>query len=85
MILSAFLAALAASASAASAPDAALPRRSQFPPGFLWGAARQQMLAAHGPIVFAHSDMSGLSIFEEACTRGVQAAEALLPRLSARR
>jgi hypothetical protein len=47
-------------------------------PGFIWGEPRQKMQQAHGRIVFAHSDMSGISIFEEAFTRGTQAAEALL-------
>jgi hypothetical protein len=47
-------------------------------PGFIWGEARQVMQQAHGRIVFAHSDMSGISIFEEAFTRGTQAADALL-------
>jgi hypothetical protein len=47
-------------------------------PGFIWGEARQKMQPAHGRIVFAHSDMSGISIFEEAFTRGTQAADALL-------
>jgi glycine/D-amino acid oxidase-like deaminating enzyme len=46
-------------------------------PGFVWGKARAQMQQRHGPIVFAHSDLSGLSLFEEAYTRGVQAADAL--------
>jgi hypothetical protein len=47
-------------------------------PGFIWGDARQKTQQAHGRIVFAHSDMSGISIFEEAFTRGTQAADALL-------
>ncbi len=47
-------------------------------PGFIWGETRQRMLERHGPIVFAHSDMSGISIFEEAFTRGTQAADTLL-------
>jgi NAD(P)-binding Rossmann-like domain len=47
-------------------------------PGFIWGDARQKMQQSHGRIVFAHSDMSGISIFEEAYTRGTQAADALL-------
>ena len=47
-------------------------------PGFIWGEARQKMQQPHGRIVFAHSDMSGISIFEEAFTRGTQAADALL-------
>jgi hypothetical protein len=47
-------------------------------PGFIWGEARQKMQQPHSRIVFAHSDMSGISIFEEAFTRGTQAADALL-------
>jgi hypothetical protein len=33
-------------------------------------------------VVFAHSDMSGISIFEEAQYRGVAAAETVLRRMS---
>ena len=51
-------------------------------PGFIWGTTRERMLEPHGAIVFAHSDMSGISIFEEAFTRGTHAAEALLPLLA---
>ena len=47
-------------------------------PGFIWGDTRRQMLAPHGAIHFAHSDMSGISIFEEAYTRGCHAADAVL-------
>jgi hypothetical protein len=47
-------------------------------PGYLWGDERRRMSEPHGPIYFAHSDMSGISIFEEAYTRGVRAADALL-------
>ena len=43
-------------------------------PGFISSAARRQMAQPQGRIVFAHSDMSGISIFEEACTRGAEAA-----------
>ena len=46
--------------------------------GFVWGEARRRAQRQHGPIFFAHSDMSGISIFEEASTRGHQAAEAVL-------
>lgn len=46
-------------------------------PGFIWGKERQLMLQARPPIFFAHSDMSGMSLFEEAYTRGIQAANAL--------
>jgi len=47
-------------------------------PGFIWGEERQRALNPHGRVVFAHSDMSGISIFEEAYTRGVQAAREIL-------
>lgn len=47
-------------------------------PGFLTHPARLAAIAAHPPVVFAHSDLSGLSLFEEAHYRGVVAAEAVL-------
>lgn len=47
-------------------------------PGYIWGRQRRKMLQQHPPIVMAHSDMSGISIFEEACTHGVRAAESVL-------
>ena len=43
--------------------------------GFIWGKARKEALTQHPPIFTAHSDMSGISIFEEAYTHGVSAAE----------
>ncbi len=43
--------------------------------GFIWGEARKQALKQQPPIFTAHSDMSGISIFEEAYTHGVNAAE----------
>ncbi len=51
-------------------------------PGFIWGETRQRMQPPHGAIVFAHSDMSGISIFEEAFTRGTRAADSLLALIS---
>lgn len=50
-------------------------------PGFIWGGARRALLKQKAPIFRAHSDMSGISIFEEAYTRGVQAAEGALAHL----
>jgi hypothetical protein len=47
-------------------------------PGFIWGRARREALRQHTPLFFAHSDMAGISIFEEAYTFGVRAAEAAL-------
>lgn len=46
-------------------------------PGLLWGGARERWAQPVGDIHFAHSDLSGLSIFEEAYTRGVQVARSL--------
>lgn len=47
-------------------------------PGFIWGEFRQKMTKKAGRISFAHSDMSGISIFEEALYRGVEAADITL-------
>ena len=47
-------------------------------PGFIWGAERRAMLLQSPPLFTAHSDMSGISLFEEAYTHGVRAAEAIM-------
>jgi glycine/D-amino acid oxidase-like deaminating enzyme len=47
-------------------------------PGFLTNPARLAARAPHGRIHFAHSDLSGIPIFEEACHWGCQAARAIL-------
>ncbi len=44
-------------------------------PGFIWGNARRKAAAPQGRVVFAHSDLSGLPLLEEAFDRGVLAAE----------
>ena len=49
-------------------------------PGFLWHGDRQRWAEPLGHIHFAHSDLSGMSLFEEAYTRGVAAAQAVLQR-----
>ena len=49
-------------------------------PGFIWGESRLQAAEAYGRIAFAHSSLSGFSLFEEAQYRGVYAAERLLTR-----
>jgi NAD(P)-binding Rossmann-like domain len=43
-------------------------------PGFIWGPERAAMADPAGRMFFAHSDMSGLSLFEEAYIRGWDAA-----------
>jgi protoporphyrinogen oxidase len=51
-------------------------------PGFIWGAARQEAQAPlEGSLHFAHSDLGGLALFEEANWHGVRAAEAVLAAL----
>ncbi len=47
-------------------------------PGFIWSEARRKAAEPLGNIYFAHSDLSGFSIFEEAQYRGVVAAERIL-------
>jgi phytoene dehydrogenase-like protein len=47
-------------------------------PGFLWGGARAAAARPYRGIYFAHSDLSGLSLFEEALYHGVRAAENVL-------
>ncbi len=51
-------------------------------PGFIWGAQRRAGLVQKPPVFIAHSDMSGVSIFEEAYTHGVRAAENAMAYLS---
>ncbi len=53
-------------------------------PGFLASTARRDLRAASSGLYFAHSDLSGLSLFEEAQFRGVAAADLALKRLSGR-
>ncbi len=48
--------------------------------GFLWGEARRRGSAPLGNIHFAHSDLSGFSLFEEAQYRGLVAAERVLSK-----
>lgn len=52
-------------------------------PGFIWGTARKEAREALGDqVYFAHSDMSGISIFEEAQWRGVHAADSVLQSIT---
>ena len=46
--------------------------------GFLGNPGRLALRAAPGPIFFAHSDLSGLSLFEEAAWWGYRAAAGIL-------
>ncbi len=53
-------------------------------PGFIWGEARSRALKNIGHVHFAHSDLSGISIFEEAQFQGVRAARDVLKALGSR-
>lgn len=52
--------------------------------GFIWGGARDAFAADSPRLRFAHADVSGFSIFEEAQYRGVLAAERTLRHLGVR-
>ena len=49
--------------------------------GFQFGTQRRRWLKPPGRVYFANSDLSGISIFEEAQYRGVEAARAVLREL----
>ena len=52
-------------------------------PGFVFSNQRERWAKPFGRIVFANSDLSGLSIFEEAQYRGVRAADQVLELVKA--
>ena len=47
-------------------------------PGFQWGPARRKAAEPLGRLHFAHSDLSGVALFEEAQDNGIRAAEEVL-------
>ncbi len=47
-------------------------------PGFIFGESRIRAAAPFGRLHFAHSDLSGLALFEEALDHGVRAADEVL-------
>ncbi len=53
-------------------------------PGVIWSAARQRLAQGWGRMQFAHADVSGMSLFEEANYRGVLAAERVLTQAGVR-
>jgi glycine/D-amino acid oxidase-like deaminating enzyme len=59
----------------------AMPRPT---PGFLSDPARKALQVGHDGVFYAHSDVSGLPLFEEALARGVLAADRALARLGGR-
>jgi hypothetical protein len=53
-------------------------------PGFITGPTRAEMQMQTPPVFYAHSDMSGMSLFEEAFTQGERAASAVSDFLNRR-
>jgi len=51
-------------------------------PGFIWGGARSKAQKPFRGIHFAHTDLSGIALFEEALDHGVRAAEEVLSELN---
>jgi len=49
--------------------------------GFMWGAARREGSASFRSIHFAHSELSGVALFEEAFDVGIRAADEVLAEL----
>lgn len=47
-------------------------------PGFIWGPERKAAAAPRGRVHFAHCDLSGFALFEEAQYWGLRAADAVL-------
>jgi hypothetical protein len=47
-------------------------------PGLIWGGALQKAVEPYRGIHFAHTDLSGLALFEEALHHGVRAADEVL-------
>jgi len=47
-------------------------------PHFIWGKTRLSLPRSHQGIFYAHSDMSGISIFEEAFWQGITTAKSVL-------
>jgi hypothetical protein len=47
-------------------------------PGFIWSGARIQAQLPFRGIHFAHTDLSGIALFEEALDHGVRAAQEVL-------
>lgn len=51
-------------------------------PDYFWSGAREAAAAPKPPLFFAHADLSGLSLFEEANYRGTLAAEHAMAHLA---
>jgi protoporphyrinogen oxidase len=54
-------------------------------PGFLWGGERQKAMKPYRNVHFAHTDLSGVALFEEAFYHGLRAAREVLTAKMQRR
>jgi phytoene dehydrogenase-like protein len=54
-------------------------------PGSIFSAERQRLSNLQGRVLFANSDLSGISIFEEAQYRGVEAAQKILRSIAGKK
>lgn len=52
-------------------------------PGFITGQLRQEAMQPSGNIHFAHTDLSGISVFEEAFAQGIRAADEVAIKIKA--
>ena len=50
--------------------------------GFMWGSARREAAKPFRSIHFAHSELSGVALFEEAFDNGLRAADEVMTRLA---
>jgi hypothetical protein len=50
-------------------------------PGLIWGGKRDEARKPMGQIHFAHTDLSGLALFEEAHAHGVRAADEVMDQM----
>lgn len=53
-------------------------------PGFIWGGERQKAMKPFRNIYFAHTDLSGIALFEEAFYHGLRTAENVMSDLRSR-
>jgi len=49
-------------------------------PGFIWSEARKTASKPYRGIHFAHTDLSGVPLFEEAFYHGIRAADEIIAR-----
>ncbi|MCC6452711.1 MAG: monooxygenase, partial [Acidobacteria bacterium] len=47
-------------------------------PNFIWSGVRQKAMEPYRSIHFAHTDLGGVALFEEAFYHGLRAADAIL-------